>query len=89
MLNKKSIELIQSLKLYLNTQLTGDELLTLWENEVELRELYYNLCHLVADEDIRAKDELYCKTQFTQLERLIDGLEQGESLEKLRTISFL
>lgn len=89
MLNKKSIDLIQSLKLYLNTQLTGEELLKLWENEIELRELYYNLCHLVADEDIRAKDKLYCKTQFTQLEQLIDGLEQGESLENLRTISFL
>lgn len=89
MLDERYIKLIENLKLYLNTQLTGNELLKLWENEIEFRELYYNLCHLVADEDIRARDELYCKTQLTQLECLIHGLEQGESLEKLRTISFL
>lgn len=80
--------LINVLKDYLNERLSGRELLQIWSNS-EFDRIYYNLCHLVADEDIRARDELYCKTQLTQLECLIHGLEQGESLEKLRTISFL
>lgn len=82
--------LIRSLEAYRNGQLSGEQLLALWENSTpEFQYIYYNLCHLVADEDIRKKDEKYHNMQMHQLSELISGLNNGESIENLKQISFL
>lgn len=80
--------LINVLKDYLNERLSGRELLQIWSNS-EFDRIYYNLCHLVADEDIRAKDDIYRCNQMNQLRCLINGLETGVELEELNKISFL
>lgn len=52
-----------------------DELLAIWENSAsEFQYIYYNLCHLVADEDIRKSDFNYSDMQMGQLSELIFGL---------------
>ncbi|WP_304334708.1 hypothetical protein [Conchiformibius steedae] len=84
------LELIQSLESYRDGSLSGNELLKLWENTVlEFRPIYYNLCHLVADEDIRQDDKEYSDMQIRQLNILIYGLQHNENIENLKQISFL
>lgn len=86
-------KLIQSLESYRDGNLLGNELLELWESVIselsEFRPIYYNLYHLVSDEDIRQYDEKYKNMQINQLEMLISGLQNNESIEKLKQISFL
>lgn len=60
-------QLIHSLQNYLNERLSGEELLQIWSKASEFERIYYHLCHLVADEDIRAKDERYRCNQINQL----------------------
>ncbi|UOO76010.1 hypothetical protein LVJ85_08105 [Neisseria sp. Dent CA1/247] len=90
MCDKKDIDLINSLSKYLNGELSGEELLLLWENApTAWLPIYYNLCHFVADEDIRSKDKIYGDRQMRQFHKLLNGLKNNESIEILTAISFL
>lgn len=84
------LKLIRSLEAYRDGELPGDELLALWENSApEFQYIYYNLCHLIADEDIRKIDRDYNDMQMNQLSKLISRLRNAENLENLKQISFL
>ncbi|WP_373747232.1 hypothetical protein [Neisseria dentiae] len=84
------IELINSLQSYLDRQISGKNLLELWEqSSQDFQPIYYNLFHLVCDEDIRLKDDEYSKRQIQQLELLIEGMKKNESIDILKEISFL
>lgn len=86
----EKLDLINSLEQYSINLLSGDELLKIWENASdELVPIYYNLFHLVSDEDIRMKDENYKVYQMKQLEILIEGLKNNESIDLLKNIVFL
>lgn len=86
---------IQALKDYKNHKINGRRLLAIWENAPsEIDIVYYNLHHLVDDEDIRQKDEYYKTQQLLHLDQLIDVLEKGEkekgeNREYLSRLNFL
>lgn len=81
--------LINALKDYRDGRLSGFELLKKLENKPEYHDVYANLCHLVADEDIREKDEIYRNKQIEQLNTLILVLQKNASLDELKEIHFL
>lgn len=86
MINKQYID---ALKSYQSGELSGQELLALWETAPEpYQYVYYNLHHLVSDEDIRAYDESYKKHQLGDLAHPIECLEEEVDIERLKSINF-
>lgn len=82
--------LIGSLEDYLANSITGNNLISVWEKcPKNFLPIYYNICHLVGDEDIRQKDRCYSDRQFHQLEDLIIGLKNKRNIEQLAQISFI
>lgn len=82
--------LMNALENYLSQKISGQELLDAWINAPkQLQGIYYNLCHLVADEDIRQKDSVYATYQNEQLISLIQGLKTSKDINYLQDISFL
>lgn len=83
-------KLIRSLEDYSVGSISGERLLLVWDSApIDFRGIYYNLYHLISDEDIRKKDGKYSKYQLSQLDVLIQGLKQGASMDVLSDISFL
>ena len=54
-----------------------------------LPHIWDGLQHLLADADIRSKDQGYRQMQEQELERLIGLLQEGAAMEQLRRITFL
>lgn len=82
--------LIGSLEDYIANSITGDVLIDIWEKcPTSFLPIYYNLCHLVSDEDIRQKDKIYSDNQMFQLNELIIGLKNKRKIEELYKISFV
>lgn len=81
---------IHALKSYQSGELSGQKLLTLWQTATEpYQYVYYNLHHLVSDEDVRAYDERYKEHQMSDLAHLIECLEASVHIEHLKNINFL
>lgn len=70
---------IQVLKDYKDHKICGQRLLDVWKNAPsDIDIVYYNLHHLVHDEDIRQKDKYYKTQQLLHLDQLIDALEKAQ-----------
>lgn len=83
-------ELIKALEQYQNNEISGQELETIWKDAPdEIYIVYYNLLHLISDEDIRKKDAHYAQMQFQQLKVLISALKANASEDILARFNFL
>lgn len=83
-------QLIASLEAYLDNRISGDSLLNVWEqSDAGLQAVYYNLFHLVSDEDIRNRDESYRDYQIGQLRSLIHSLKSNQPVDVLKRMTFL
>ncbi|MCL1623034.1 hypothetical protein M2R47_02035 [Moraxella sp. Tifton1] len=81
--------LINSLRAYLDGCLEGRPLLDAWKDcPSELSNIYYQLVHLVSDEDIRKKDSDYARHQLDLVETLIDLLKSSD-VQKLQNFSLI
>lgn len=81
---------IQSLEDYRDKKISGNALLDIWERSPEeIHYVYYNLFHLVCDEDIRKRDLQYKDFQLNQLDNLIDAMKKGEDISQLKRWNFL
>lgn len=83
-------QLMAALEAYRDQVVCGNELLSVWEQADEKwQAVYYNLFHLVADEDIRNRDAAYRAYQLDQLDDLIEGMKNNQPIEVLKQIAFL
>lgn len=83
-------QFISTLEQYLSKAVTGNELLEVWRYSPEiLQPIYFNLHHLVSDEDLAIKAHEYREMQLGEAHKLLEGLKQGKSLKNLYTINFL
>ncbi|WII94907.1 hypothetical protein LU276_07775 [Moraxella haemolytica] len=81
--------LIDSLHAYLDGRLEVRLLLDIWKGcPSEISGIYYQLFHLVSDEDIRKKDSDYARHQLYLVEILIDSLKLND-VKKLQNFSLI
>ncbi|WP_435938902.1 hypothetical protein ACSF85_00305 [Moraxella bovoculi] len=81
--------LINSLRAYLDDCIEGQSLLDIWKDcPPELSNIYYQLFHLVSDEDVRKKDSDYASHQLDLVENLIDLLKSSD-VKKLQNFSLI
>ncbi|UNU73334.1 hypothetical protein LU293_09770 [Moraxella nasovis] len=80
---------INSLNDYLHGRIDGRLLLNAWQDcPEELKPIYYQLFHLIGDEDIRKKDVDYKNFQLSLVNNVIGLLKAGD-IEKLQGISLI
>ncbi len=81
--------LIKTLESYLNGDIDGCALLTVWDDcPTEIKNVYYQLFHLVSDEDIRQKDKDYSDYQISLAKELLELLKNND-VDALKHISLI
>lgn len=87
---KKYSHLIDSINRYLDGDIDGENLLNFWKKNcpTEIKNVYYQIFHLVSDEDIRQRDEGYRDYQVDLAKKLIVLLKNNDS-DGLKTISLI
>lgn len=82
-------DLANSIECYLDGHIDGNTLLSHWQDcPSELKQVYYQLFHLVSDEDVRQKDNDYFEYQINLTKKVIELLKAND-IEKLQTISLI
>jgi hypothetical protein len=85
------LQLADDLERLLRGQLTAAELEDTYRGTSNdaLADVWANLSHFIADEDIRKKDAQYKRMQESELVKLIALLRAGRGVQELRMITFL
>lgn len=87
---KKYSHLADSINHYLDGNIDGQSLLNYWKENcpTEIKNVYYQIFHLVSDEEIRQRDKGYDEYQINLTKKLIVLLQNNNS-DELKTISLI
>lgn len=90
--NDELIEFAYNLELLLKNKIDPDVFREKYRNrslDPTIGTIMVNVEHFLSDGDIRLKDSYYKKMQETEMQKLIDLIKTGGSIEEIRKIHFL